>query len=246
MRFKKNRIGTEEIEQRRQLLFYLRADRLERTLVAQELGDGGEAGVEELMVMALPDQEIDEIPGERREIDAARLAAHEAQRKFTRAGMLESLGELRQQAQDRLRQSGAVPRHFQPAAHDVDEVDALQFRRDDFGAEKMHLDEFAEAGGDAMPVVRDDRGMRDRQAERMAEQGDHREPVGEATHRARLGKSREEAERRMQVLDGARDQRGDEEDRKKDRRNALHVRELGGRRARGGKGLRGRADRHSR
>jgi hypothetical protein len=74
----------------------------------------------------------------------------------------------------------------------------------------MHLNELAEAGGDPVPVVRDNRGVRDRQAERMPEQGDDREPVGQTADRRRLGKGGKEAQSRMQVLDGARDQGGDE------------------------------------
>lgn len=139
----KDRVGAEEVEKRRQLLLDLGADRLERSLVAQELGDAGQPCIEELAMVALADQEIDEVGRERREIYPARLPSYEIQRKGTGAGMLERSRELRQQTQDRLRQPGAVAWHLKPAAHDIDEIDAFQFCRDDVSAEKMHLNELA-------------------------------------------------------------------------------------------------------
>lgn len=81
----KDRVGAEEVEKRRQLLLDLGADRLERSLVAQELGDAGQPCIEELAMVALADQEIDEVGRERREIYPARLPSYEIQRKGTGA-----------------------------------------------------------------------------------------------------------------------------------------------------------------
>ncbi len=65
--------------------------------------------------------------------------------------------------------------------------------------EKVHLDELAELVGDAVLIGLDDRGMRDRQAQRPAKQGHHRVPVGEAADGGGFGEGRDEAEDRMQV-----------------------------------------------
>src|SRR3546814_2475987 len=54
------------------------------------------------------------------------------------------------------------------------------------GLQEVALDEAAETDADALLVARDDRGMRDRQAERPAEQGGDREPVGPTADQRRL------------------------------------------------------------
>ena len=53
--------------------------------------------------------------------------------------------------------------------------------------QEVALDELAEAAADLVLAVGDDRGVRDRQAERVAEQGGDREPVGERADHRRLG-----------------------------------------------------------
>jgi len=65
--------------------------------------------------------------------------------------------------------------------------------------EKVHLDEFAELVGDAVLIALDDRGMRDRQSQRPAEQRHHRVPIGETPDGGGFRECRDEAEGRMQV-----------------------------------------------
>ena len=64
------------------------------------------------------------------------------------------------------------------------------------GARKFDLDEAAEIVGDAALVRRDDRGVRDGQAERPPEQRHHRVPVGDAADGGGLGEGGDEAEPR--------------------------------------------------
>ncbi len=61
----------------------------------------------------------------------------------------------------------------------------------------MHLDELAELVGDAGLIALDDRGVRDRQAERPLEQRDHRVPVGEPADGRGFCEGRDEAEHGM-------------------------------------------------
>ena len=77
------------------------------------------------------------------------------------------------------------------------EIDLAQLGFDRCGFEKMLLDEFAELVGDAMLVALDDRGVRDRQAQRPLEQRHHGVPVGEAADGGGFGEGRDEAEDRM-------------------------------------------------
>ena len=63
------------------------------------------------------------------------------------------------------------------------------------GIRKLSRRKRGEGVADAVLVARDDRGVRDRQAERVAEQRGDREPVGEAADHGRLGECLDPAER---------------------------------------------------
>jgi hypothetical protein len=56
------------------------------------------------------------------------------------------------------------------------------------GAQEVVADEARELGADAVLVARDDGRVRNLQAQRMAEQRHHREPVGNGADHGRLGK----------------------------------------------------------
>ncbi len=59
--------------------------------------------------------------------------------------------------------------------------------------QEVGAQEARETVADPVLVARDDRGVRDRQAERVAEQGGDREPVGEPADHRRLGECADEA-----------------------------------------------------
>ena len=67
------------------------------------------------------------------------------------------------------------------------EVDVAHPPRDDRRDQEILPEEIGQRLADAVLVARDDRGVRDRQAERMAEQRGDREPVGQAADHRRLG-----------------------------------------------------------
>ena len=58
---------------------------------------------------------------------------------------------------------------------------------DDLGGEEVLADEASQPFADLVLLARDDRGVRDRQPQRVPEQRGHREPVGEAADHGRLG-----------------------------------------------------------
>ena len=66
------------------------------------------------------------------------------------------------------------------------------------GVRKLSRRKCGERVADPVLVARDDRGVRDRQAERVAEQRGDREPVGEAADQPRLGEGADEAPGRME------------------------------------------------
>ena len=59
---------------------------------------------------------------------------------------------------------------------------------DDRARQEVGLQELAQAGADLVLAVGDDGGVRDRDAERVAEQRRDREPVGEPADHRRLGR----------------------------------------------------------
>ena len=72
------------------------------------------------------------------------------------------------------------------------------------GDEEILLEEIGQRLADAVLVARDDRGVGDGQAERVAEQSGDREPVGQPADHRRLGERLDVAERGISGLEMAR------------------------------------------
>ena len=89
----------------------------------------------------------------------------------------------------------------QPLGDEGGEIDFPQARLDRLRRQEIRLDEFAERIGDALVVARNDGGVRDRQAEWPAEQGDDGVPVGETAYGRGGRKGRNVAPRPVQGLD---------------------------------------------
>ena len=87
------------------------------------------------------------------------------------------------------------------AADRAGDVDSRIRRATTEGVRKLSLQEIGERVADPVLVARDDRGVRDRQAERVAEQGGDREPVGDAADQAGLGEGAHEAPGGMEVVE---------------------------------------------
>ncbi|KIT81858.1 hypothetical protein QT20_00135, partial [Staphylococcus aureus] len=81
---------------------------------------------------------------------------------------------------------------------------------------------------DALLIALDDRGVRDRQAERPLEQRDDGIPVGEAADGRGLGEGRDEAEGRMQRQQRLRRDEDDQGRHQHAGRQPLHAPQLGG------------------
>ena len=73
------------------------------------------------------------------------------------------------------------------AVQDAGQVEAGQHAGDLVAGEHVGGDEAAERGAETLLLVRDDGGVGDRDAERVAEQRGDREPVGDAADEAGLG-----------------------------------------------------------
>jgi hypothetical protein len=101
-------------------------------------------------------------------------------------------------------------RCLQEAADGAGDVDVAHAARDHRRDEKIFLEEIRKRLADTILVAGDDRRMRDRQAERVAEQSRDREPVGEAADHRGFRECLHISEARPQMLEGA----GGNEDRR--------------------------------
>ena len=117
---------------------------------------------------------------------------------------LSKMSAISREAPARMRVAFAG-RRLEEAAGRAGDVDALHPPRDDRRDQEILLEEVGERFADAVLVARDDRGVRDRQAERMAEQRGDREPVGEAADHRRLGERLHVGEPGIVRLERARD-----------------------------------------
>ena len=88
---------------------------------------------------------------------------------------------------------------------------------------KLVCDELAERAADLVLAVRDDRRVRDRDAERMAEQGGDGEPVGERADHRRLGEGADVADPAVLLLLPAGDEEDDGDDNRSAVANDLHL-----------------------
>jgi len=119
-------------------------------------------------------------------------------------------------------------------AEDID-LDEPLMRYPD--VQKVVGDETAERGPDALPVARNDGRVRDRNAERMAEQGDDREPVGAgADHAGFRERSHVRQPRPVESGERGRDEHHDHQCQQRGRDDAhapqvgaAHIRVAGGR-----------------
>ena len=154
--------------------------------------------VEQPLVPAPAEERPQRAGGERRQINRLQLRSDAAGDEIHQPRAFGRAHRLGQQAQGKTGEIVAALAVAQPVGDERAEVDLAQLGVDGSGFKKMQLDEFAELVGDAMLIALDDRGMRDRQAQRPAKQRHHRVPVGEAADGRGFRERRDKAEHRMQ------------------------------------------------
>ncbi len=88
---------------------------------------------------------------------------------------------------------GRVGVHLQPLTQPDADAGGGDPLADDVLGEEVLAEERLQVAGDVVLALRDDRGVRDRQPERMPEQGGDREPVGQGADHRRLGAGVHEA-----------------------------------------------------
>jgi hypothetical protein len=91
-------------------------------------------------------------------------------------------------------EAGGIGRIGQPAGEPPGDLGRTDAFGDDVGVEEVLLHELAERGGELVLALDKERGVRNRQAKRTAEQRRHREPVRDAADHGRLGAGLDVAE----------------------------------------------------
>ena len=117
-----------------------------------------------------------------------------------------------------------VGRIAHPDAHPAGDVGGREPLADHLLVQEVLGEELLEALAELVLAPRDQRRVRDRQPERVPEQGGHREPVGDGAHHARLGARVDEAQEPV-LVEGDEVDHGREE--QQTQRHALHPAQSG-------------------
>ncbi len=118
----------------------------------------------------------------------------------------------------------AVGGFAQPFACPPGDADGADLRRHRLGVKEVRRDERGEAGTEGVLLAGDDRGVRDRQAEGVAEEGGDGEPVGDRPDHRGLGAAGDEAPHAAEVgeeVRGEEDQGGEDEQGERERAHPL-------------------------
>ena len=150
------------------------------------------------------DRGVERLAQDRRDIERGeplrhRLADHPAQPLG-----IERADDVGDQARRALPQPARLVRRGagggQEAAGGAGEIEPAHPPRHHRGDQEILAQEGGERVADPILVARDDRGVRDRQAERVAEQRGHREPVGKTADHRGFREGADIAERRISRL----------------------------------------------
>ncbi|MNE25518.1 hypothetical protein D3C80_1188500 [compost metagenome] len=204
-------------------------DALLHRLVLQQLVQLAQQLVEHGLVAALVSQQVEQLAAEGGQIHLAQLgggaALDEAAHPLVAQGMDAVAGDADQLATERL----GIARLAQPAGQPRRRVERLELGQHLRGGEEMGADEVGEILAQARLLARDDRRVRDRQAQGMAKQCGDGEPVGDRADHRRLGEGRQVAPApgrlRHRHMRGQRVQRGGQQQQTEG--DGLHPRQRG-------------------
>ncbi len=179
----------------------------------EQVEPGDDRAFDQRLVTAVGDQLAEEAPGCRGDRRRPQLIGHGDREQLGDDGIVERADEAREQPRQRPPQPpgrAAAARGRQPAGERGGDVQPLHPPRHHRGRQEIILEERRQRVADAVLVFGHDRGVRDRQPERAAEQRGDREPVGEAADQRRLGESAQVAEAGHLRIIALRPQRGGE------------------------------------
>ena len=185
-------------------------------LVVEHAGELLQHAVEELLVPVVGGQHVEQLSREPGDVDLFEPGDHRRAEERAHALVVEDAEAVAQRRSQVGRDLLGVPRLGQPPREAAGGIEALELLQHLIVAEEIGADEGRQVLADPILVARDDRGVRDRQPERMPEQRDDREPVGDRADHRRLCERGDVAPRRVAVVQ----QRGDDVDRSGSRQQA--------------------------
>ena len=156
------------------------------SLRAQQVAELAEDEAEHLLMAAALDQAVQRARHHLAGARPAQHARHDAGDQAARAAVLHGGEDAWQHGGERRRGRARRGGVGEEAVQDAGQVEAGEHPGDLIGGEHMGGDEAAERGAETFLLLRDDGGVRDRDAEWVAEQRGDREPVGDAAHEARF------------------------------------------------------------
>ena len=158
-----------------------------RVVVAEVAVGPGHDGVEQVGVMAARDDEPQGPSGQRRDLDGVDRSGQLGGEHPLNVLVAQRLGHRDHEVRRVAGEPGGVGLVGQPGGQPGHEAGGPDPFGQDVGVQEVLLDELAEGGGELVLALDDQRGVRYRQAERVTEQGRHREPVRHPADHGRLG-----------------------------------------------------------
>jgi hypothetical protein len=181
--------------------------------------------VEELLVAVLRGDEQERLPDERGNLHPAPALDERVVEPGLHLLAGQDVGRAREPLGDLPGDAGGVDRLCRPAGDAPRELHPGQAALDDVAPQEVVLEEVPEAAPDPLLPRRDDRGVGDRDAERIPEQRRDGEPVGESTHHRRLGGGADPSEPRVARFVEAAGDEDEAHEHEQSRRAPLHDRE---------------------
>ncbi len=117
--------------------------------------------------------------------------------------VLDHAQQGRHGARDLLGHGARIVGLVQPVGGGTGEIDAFEFAMDDRIAHEIVFEEIAQVLANTFLVAGNNGGVGNFEAQRMAKQRRHGEPVGNCAHHGRFGKGTDETDRRMPVAQQA-------------------------------------------
>ncbi len=191
-------------------------------VVLHEPAEADEHGVEQALVVATFHGEIDRPAEHRCRRRGPDLRLDDALEPGLHLGVVEHLERAAQRVGEAVGGTPGVVGLRQPGAEAPSDAGIGEPLAEHVVGEEVLLDELAETAPDLVLALRDDRGVRDRDAERMPEQRGHGEPIGERTDHRRLRRGDHVADPRGVTVGGAGDHVHDGGGDEHPRRDDLH------------------------
>ena len=193
-----------------------------RPVVVEEADKPAHHAVEHPLVMSALDGDVDRLAEEGGDLGGLQPLLDSGSECLLDVAVVEHLDDAAECIGSCFSCPFGTGRLGQPAAEALGDPRPGEPLTDDLRREEVALHEVAEAAADVVLALGDDRRVRDRDAERVAEQRRDGKPVGECADHRRLGGGLDVADPRRLVLERPGDDEHDGGEHQQGRREKLH------------------------